>query len=200
MELYPESLESLIGELSKLPTIGRKSAERLAMNIVKRDKEDVMGLVKALVDVKEKIHPCRLCGNLTENDLCDICSNPKRDRSTITVVEDTSNLLAIERSQEYRGLYHVLGGLISPMADISADDISLDKLIQRMDSEDLEEVILALNPTVEGETTSLFLKEVLKDYPVRLTRIASGIPMGASLSYFDSDTLTRALEERRPLD
>lgn len=197
MELYPESLEILIAEFTKLPTIGKKSAERLAMSIIKRDEDEVERLSKALMDVKTKVHKCRACGNLTENEICDICLNPKRDKSIITVVEDASNLIAIEKSGEYRGLYHVIGGLISPMKDISAENINIDSLLNRVDSGEIEEVILAISPTVDGETTSLFLNELLKSKNVKVSRIASGIPMGGNLEYYDSETLTRALEDRR---
>lgn len=197
MELYPESLEILIAEFTKLPTIGKKSAERLAMSIIKRDEDEVERLSKALMDVKTKVHKCKSCGNLTENEICDICLNPKRDKSIITVVEDTSNLIAIEKSGEYRGLYHVIGGLISPMKDISAENINIDSLLSRVDSGEIEEVILAISPTVDGETTSLFLNELLKSKNVKVSRIASGIPMGGNLEYYDSETLTRALEDRR---
>lgn len=197
MELYPESLEILIAEFTKLPTIGKKSAERLAMSIIKRDEDEVQRLSKALMDVKTKVHKCKSCGNLTENEICDICLNPKRDKSIITVVEDTSNLIAIEKSGEYRGLYHVIGGLISPMKDISAENINIDSLLSRVDSGEIEEVILAISPTVDGETTSLFLNELLKSKNVKVSRIASGIPMGGNLEYYDSETLTRALEDRR---
>ena len=197
MELYPESLEILIAEFTKLPTIGKKSAERLAMSIIKRDEDEVQRLRKALMDVKTKVHKCKSCGNLTENEICDICLNPKRDKSIITVVEHTSNLIAIEKSGEYRGLYHVIGGLISPMKDISAENINIDSLLSRVDSGEIEEVILAISPTVDGETTSLFLNELLKSKNVKVSRIASGIPMGGNLEYYDSETLTRALEDRR---
>lgn len=197
MELYPESLEILIAEFSKLPTIGKKSAERLAMSIIKKDEEEVARFSRALTDVKKKVHSCKTCGNLTENELCDICLNPKRDRSIVTVVEDASNLIAIEKSGEYRGLYHVIGGLISPMRDISAENINIDSLLNRVEAGEIEEIILAISPTVDGETTSLFLNELLKNKNIRVSRIASGIPMGGNLEYFDSETLTRALEDRR---
>lgn len=199
MELYPESLDRLIGELAKLPTIGRKSAERLAMSILKRDKNEAQNLSQAIMDVKERVRPCKVCGNFTEEDICQICSSPRRTRSVITVVEDATNLIAIEKSREYTGLYHVLGGLISPLSDISAENINIDSLIQRAKDPEVEEVILAISPTVEGETTALFLNELLKDSKVRVTKIASGIPMGGNLQYFDSEILTRALEERREI-
>ena len=199
MEVYPESLERLIGELTKLPSIGKKSAERLAMSIIKKDQDQVYSLSQALIDVKKKIHPCKICGNLTEKEVCDICTSPKRDDTVITVVEEASNLIAIEKSGEYRGLYHVLGGLISPMKDISAENINIDSLLERISNEKVKEVILAISPTVEGETTTLFLNELLRNKSVKITRIASGIPMGGNLDYFDSETLFRALEERREI-
>lgn len=199
MDLYPQALERLISELASLPTIGKKSAERLAMSILQKDQSQVDSLSQAIKDVKEKIHECRICGNLTEDELCDICKNPRRDRSIITVVEDATNLIAIEKSGEYGGLYHVLGGLISPMMDISAEKINIDSLLERAGGEEVEEIILAISPTVEGETTTLFLNELLKNKDVKISRIASGIPMGANLGYYDSEILNRALEERREL-
>lgn len=200
MDLYPESLERLVVELGRLPTIGKKSAERLAMAIVKKDPDQVKNLAQALVDVKAKVKRCRECGNLTEDDLCQVCQSPRRDRSVITVVEDPANLIALEKSKDYKGLYHVLGGLISPMKDISGENIGVDKLLERAGREEVKEIILAISPTVEGETTALFLNQLLKGKDVKVTRIASGIPMGGSLEYFDSETLNKALEERRSMD
>lgn len=197
MDLYPESLERLIGRLSKLPSVGRKSAERMALKLVSGDKKDMDMLIAALRDVNLRVHQCKECGNLTEDDLCSVCQDSRRDRSVICVVEDAKNLIAIEKSKEYRGLYHVLNGLISPLNDMHAESINLDSLLQRAQNEEVKEVILAISPTVEGEMTSLFIAEMLKKAKVKVSKIASGIPMGGSIEYFDSQTLYKALEDRR---
>ncbi|MDO5717364.1 MAG: recombination mediator RecR [Tissierellia bacterium] len=199
MNLYPEPIERLIAKLSKLPSIGRKSAERLALKLVSTDKSEVEELRQALLDIKTKIKHCNICGNLTEHEICNICSDNSRNKSLICVVEDTPNLIAIEKSREYRGLYHVLDGLISPINDISADEINLDSLIERVENQDIEEVILAISPTVEGEMTTLFIGELLKNKNAKITRIASGIPVGGSIEYFDTQTLFKALEDRREI-
>lgn len=199
MDLYPEAIERLIAKLSKLPSIGRKSAERMALRLVAYDEKEMDALIMALSDVKTQIKPCKRCGNLTDQDLCSVCSDPRRDQSLVCVVEDTSNLIAIEKSKEYRGLYHVLGGLISPMNDMRAEDINLERLLKRLEEEEIKEIILAISSTVEGEMTTLLLAELLKSYKVKVTKIASGIPIGGSLEYFDGQTLLNALEERREI-
>lgn len=199
MSLYPESLVNLIEQFQKLPTIGKKSAERLAMSIIERDENSVEEFSKALLEVKEKIHPCKRCGNLTEDDLCSICKDVSRDDKTICVIEDVRNLIAIEKSSVYHGSYHILGGLISPSDDIKAEDLSIDKLLDRIDKEGVKEIILAISSTIEGETTSLFLAHLLEEKNVRVSRIASGIPVGSNLEYFDQLTLERALEDRREI-
>lgn len=199
MSLYPESLVNLIEQFQKLPTIGKKSAERLAMSIIERDKNSVEEFSKALLEVKEKIHPCRRCGNLTEDDLCSICKDISRDGKTICVIEDVRNLIAIEKSSVYHGSYHILGGLISPSNDIKAEDLSIDKLLDRIDKEGVKEIILAISSTIEGETTSLFLAHLLEEKNVKVSKIASGIPVGSNLEYFDQLTLERALEDRRQI-
>lgn len=199
MDLYPEPIERLIGKLSKLPSIGRRSAERLALKLVSSDLEEIEELRQALSDIKTKVHNCNKCGNLTDKEICDICSNDRRNNRIVCVVEDTPNLIAIEKSKEYRGVYHVLNGLISPLNDVQADNINLDSLLERVDSGEFEEVILAISPTIEGEMTTLFLAELLKDKNVKVTRIASGIPIGGNIEYFDSETLYKALEDRREL-
>lgn len=199
MSLYPESLVNLIEQFQKLPTIGKKSAERLAMSIIERNKNSVEEFSKALLEVKEKIHPCRKCGNLTEDDLCSICKDISRDGKTICVIEDVRNLIAIEKSSVYHGSYHILGGLISPSNDIKAEDLSIDKLLDRIDKEGVKEIILAISSTIEGETTSLFLAHLLEEKNVKVSKIASGIPVGSNLEYFDQLTLERALEDRRQI-
>ena len=199
MALYPESLVNLIDEFQKLPTIGRKSAERLAMSIVDRDKDSVDEFAKSLLEVKSRIHSCEICGNLTEEDICDICKDITRNEECLCIVEDVKNLIAIEKSHAYRRRYHVLGGLISPSDDIGPDKLNVDKLLERIDKEDIKEVILAISSTIEGETTSLFLTSLLSNKNVKITKLAQGIPVGSNLEYFDQLTLERALEDRREI-
>lgn len=197
MAILPESLNNLIEQFQKLPTIGRKSAERLAMSIVDEDMENVEAFSKSLMEVKERIHHCNICGNLTEEETCKICRDFTRDEEYLCIVEDVRNLIAIEKSGAYRGKYHVLGGLISPSDDISPDKLNIDKLIERLDNEGIKEIILAISSTIEGETTILFISNLLKGRNIKITKIAQGIPVGSHLEYFDQLTLERALEDRR---
>lgn len=197
MAILPESLINLIEQFQKLPTIGRKSAERLAMSIVDEDIENVEAFSKSLMEVKERIHHCNICGNLTEEETCKICRDFTRDEEYLCIVEDVRNLIAIEKSGAYRGKYHVLGGLISPSDDISPDKLNIDKLIERLDKEDIKEIILAISSTIEGETTILFISNLLKGRDIKISKIAQGIPVGSQLEYFDQLTLERALEDRR---
>ena len=199
MAIFPESLNNLIEEFQKLPTIGRKSAERLAMNIVERDETDIKDFSKALMEVKEKIQRCEICGNLTEAEICDICKDITREEDFICIVEDVKDLIAIEKSGAFHGKYHVLGGLISPSDGIGPDELNIDKLLNRIDSEGINEVILAISSTIEGETTTLFLTSLLNEKNVRVTKIAQGIPVGSNLEYFDQLTLERAIEDRREI-
>lgn len=199
MAIFPESLNNLIEEFQKLPTIGRKSAERLAMNIVERDEADIKDFSKSLMEVKEKIHRCDICGNLTEADICDICKDITREEDFICIVEDVKDLIAIEKSGAYHGKYHVLGGLISPSDGIGPDELNIDKLLNRIESEGIKEIILAISSTIEGETTALFLTSLLNEKNVRVTKIAQGIPVGSNLEYFDQLTLERAIEDRREI-
>lgn len=199
MAIFPESLNNLIEEFQKLPTIGRKSAERLAMNIVERDEADIKDFSKALIEVKEKIHRCDICGNLTEADICDICKDITREEDFICIVEDVKDLIAIEKSSAFHGKYHVLGGLISPSDGIGPDELNIDKLLNRIESEGIKEIILAISSTIEGETTALFLTSLLNEKNVRVTKIAQGIPVGSNLEYFDQLTLERAIEDRREI-
>lgn len=205
MQEIPESLEVLVEEFRKLPSIGKKTAQRLALYIVEREGKQVQNFAKALMDVKEKIHQCKICGNITEEEICSICANPKRDHGIICVVEDISNLIAMERGGSYHGVYHVLNGLISPMQDFGPEQMGIDQLLARLEpdrekEEPIREVILAISATVEGETTMLFLAELLKKYDVEVSRIASGIPVGGSLEYYDELTLSKALEDRRSMN
>lgn len=199
MSLYPERLNKLIEEFQKLPAIGRKSAERLAMAIVDRDIDSVREFSDSLIDVKENIKHCKICGNLTEDEVCDICKDITRNEDIICVVEDVRNLIAIEKSGVFHGKYHVLGGLISPSDNVNLEDLNIDSLLDRIERENVSEVILAISSTIEGETTSLFLSSILNKKNVKVSKIASGIPVGSNLEYFDQLTLERALEDRREI-
>ena len=199
MALYPKDMEELILKLSSLPTIGRKSAKRLAFKIVEMDEDEVLDLAKALVNVKENIKPCRVCGNITDGEICDICSDDSRDKTTIIVVEDSSNIISLEKAREYRGLYHVIGGLLSPRNEIGPENLNIDSLIERVKTGEIKEVILSLSSTTDGEFTSGLISEILKPYGVKVTKIAQGIPIGVSLDYFDEMSIYRAIEDRREI-
>ncbi len=199
MGLYPEPMERLIEEFRKLPSIGRKTAQRLALHVVNGDKAYIDDFAAALVDVRDNIRKCEKCGNITEFRVCSICEDPMRDSSTICVVEDVTNLLAIEKGASYKGKYFVLNGLINPMSNYGSEDIGVDRFIKRINEEKVKEIIFAISPTVEGETTMLFLRELLKDTDLKITRIASGIPVGGNLEYYDELTLLKALEDRRDI-
>jgi recombination protein RecR len=190
-----EALEQLIGEFAKLPGIGRKSAQRLALFIMKRPREEVVTMARALVSVKDKIRTCSVCSNITEQDPCFICSSSKRDRSTICVVEEPNDVLALEKTNDFRGLYHVLGGSLSPLDGIGPEELKIRELLTRVTTE-VSEVILAMNPNVEGEATTIYLSKLLKPLGVRVTRIARGLPVGGDLEFADEATLSRALEGR----
>lgn len=190
-----EALQQLIEEFARLPGIGRKTAQRLALYILKQPREEVVKMAKALVNVKDRIRYCSSCWNITEIDLCPICASPKRDRSIVCVVEEPNDVLAVEKTNEFRGVYHVLGGSLSPLDGVGPDDLKIRELLQRISSE-VAEVILALNPNVEGEATTLYLTKLLKPLGVKVSRIARGIPVGGDLEFADEATLTRALEGR----
>lgn len=190
-----ESLEILIDELSSLPGIGRKTAQRLAMFIMKLPKEEVEKLAEALISVKEKVKNCSICSNFTESDPCFICSSPKRDPNTICVVEEPNDVIAIEKTNEFNGLYHVLGGSLSPLDGIGPEDLKIKELLQRI-NENTKEIILALNPNIEGEATTLYLAKLLKPIGIKVTRIARGIPIGGDLEFADEATLSKAIEGR----
>lgn len=200
MAIYPESLSNLIEQFQKLPTIGKKSAQRLAMSIVLSDEKSVKEFADALIDVKEKIKYCEICGNITEDDLCDICKDITRNEDCLCVVEDINDLIAIEKSGAFHGKYHVLGGLISPSDGIGPEELNIDKLLKRITDENIKEIILAISSTIEGETTSIFLSNLLAEKNVRLSKIAQGIPVGSNLEYFDQLTLERAIEDRREVN
>ena len=199
MKEYPESIEELIENLRKLPSIGRKSAQRMALHVVNMDKNNIESIIKAFQDVKDKIKKCQICGNFTEDKICQICRDDNRDKSTICVVEDVTNLITIEKSNSFNGTYHVLNGLINPGAAISNDTSDIDRLVDRIKNENIKELIFAISPTLEGETTMLFIRELVKNKDIKITRLASGIPIGGNLEYFDELTLSKALEDRRDL-
>ncbi|MDD5362704.1 MAG: recombination mediator RecR [Ignavibacteria bacterium] len=191
------TLETLVTELTKLPSIGRKTAQRLAMYIIKQQREDVERLSKALIEIKDKIKFCKTCCNITEEEVCGICCSSKRNRSVICVVEEPQDVYAIEKTNEYKGLYHVLHGRISPLEGIGPNDIRIKELLYRLeDNHGISEIILALNPTVEGETTILYLGKIIKPLDVKITRIARGIPIGSDIELTDEVTLAKALEGR----
>lgn len=199
MALYPKPIENLIVELASLPTIGRKSAKRLAFKIIEMDDEKVNRLVDALIKVKKEIHHCKICGNLTDKEICHICSDESRDKSVIVVVEDSSSIISLEKAREYKGQYHVLNGLISPRENISPEDLNIESLIKRVKDGGIDEVILSLSPTVDGDLTINFLSEIIKPLGVKVTKIANGVPIGVSLEYFDEMSIYKALEDRREI-
>lgn len=191
-----ESIERLAEEFSRLPGIGRKTAHRLALYIVKMQREEVVELAQALVNVKDKVRYCTVCSNITEADPCPICSNTKRDRTVVCVVEEPTDVLALERTNEFNGVYHVLGGALSPLDGVGPEDLRIRELLQRMSDTKIEEIILALNSDVEGEATTLYLSKLLKPLGIKVTRIARGLPVGTDLEFADQATLSRALEGR----
>lgn len=194
--LIAEPLEIAIQELSKLPGIGRKTALRLSLFILRQPQHEVDAIVNAISSLKSKIRFCKECFNLATDELCVICSNPNRDSRTICVVEDVNDLIAIEKTNEYHGLYHVLGGVLSPLEGKGPNDLKIKELIDRIDKLHSSEVILALNPSTEGEATSLYISNLLKNKDVKVTRIARGIPIGSDLEFVDEATVIRALEGR----
>jgi recombination protein RecR len=191
-----EPLLIAIEELSKLPSIGRKTAQRLALHLLKSDGEQFEGLIQALEDLKTKIQFCKRCYNLSEEELCTICKSEKRDKSKICIVEEASDVIAIEKTHEYNGLYHVLGGVLSPLTGISPDSLKIKELLQRLPKEEVKEIILALNPDTEGEATALYLSKLIKPLKIELTRIARGLPIGGDLEFADEATIGRAITNR----
>jgi recombination protein RecR len=190
-----EALQQLIEEFAQLPGIGRKSAQRLALYILKQPRDTAVRMAKALVNVKDRIRYCSSCCNITETDPCAICSSTKRERDIICVVEEPNDVIAVEKTSEFRGLYHVLGGALSPLDGIGPEELKVNELLSRITG-DVREVILAMNPNVEGEATTIYLSRLLKPLGVRVTRIARGIPVGGDLEFADEATLGRALEGR----
>jgi recombination protein RecR len=196
---YARPVERLITELSKLPSIGPKSAQRIAFHVVRGRPDDARALAEALREVKERIQPCRRCFNLTESEECDICRDSRRDQTVICVVEDPYDIGPMERTGEYRGLYHVLGGALSPLDGIEPEDLRIAELVERVEKEGTQEIVVATNPTTTGEATALFIAQELKEGPVRVTALASGLPVGGDLEYADEVTLGRAFAGRREI-
>jgi len=196
---YARPVERLITELSKLPSIGPKSAQRIAFHVVRGRPDDARALADALREVKERIRPCRRCFNLTEGEECEICTDPRRDASVICAVEDPYDIGPIERTGEYRGMYHVLGGALSPLDGVEPEDLRIAELVERVEKEGTKEIVIATNPNTTGEATALFIAQELKDTPVRVTALASGLPVGGDLEYADEVTLGRAFAGRREI-
>ena len=199
MALYIKSVENLINEFRKLPGIGPKSAKRIVFYLLKLSNSDVSKLSQALIEMKEKVKICKSCYNLTEEDVCSICKDQSRDKKKICIVEEVSDLIIIEKTGEYRGRYHILGGLLSPIENIGPKEIRIPRLLERIKEDDTEEVIMALNPIVEGESTAMYLKKILSPLGVKVTKLASGLPVGGDLEYADEVTIGRAISDRREL-
>ena len=197
MQFFAAPVARLIEEFEKLPGIGNKTAQRLAYYVLNMPKPEAEGFAQAVLEAKEKVHACEVCQNLTDKELCSICSSAKRDRTTICVVEGPKDVIAIERTREYTGVYHVLHGALSPMDGTGPSDIRIKELVTRLGKDEIAEVILATSSTVEGEATAMYIARLIKPFGVKTTRIAHGIPMGGDLEYTDEVTLAKALEGRR---
>ncbi|MBR6940211.1 MAG: recombination protein RecR [Clostridia bacterium] len=199
MAVFTPSLENLIDKLASLPSVGRKSAQRLAFYILGMSSDSVTSFIEAITNARASVHKCGVCCNFTDDEICPICSSKERDNSVICVVEDPRDVIAFEKTHEYNGLYHVLHGVISPMNDISPEDICIKELIARLGDGTVKEVIMATNPTVEGEATSMYISKLIKPLGVEVSRLAYGVPVGADIEYADEFTLIRAMEGRKLL-
>ena len=198
--IYPKSIASLIEHFQRFPSVGPKSAQRMAFYLLRMPKSEVEKFAQSMLDAKENTKTCEICFNLSATSPCEICTSSQRDKSTICVVAETKDLIAIEKTNEYKGLYHVLQGLISPMDGIGADDIRIKELLTRLTDENVREIILALSPSVEGEATSLYLNKLIKPFGIKISRIAFGLPVGADLEYADEITIAKAIEGRREIE
>jgi recombination protein RecR len=198
-ELSP-ALDRLVTLIAKFPGLGRKSASRIALHVLNSSTEDALALAQAIQDVKQKIHLCAQCGNLTEETLCSICLDPKRDQKLVCVVESPTEIIRLEKTASYRGLYHVLGGTLSPLDGVGPESLRINELLERLKTSSISEVILALSPNADGDTTSLYLVRELKDCGAKVSRIARGVPVGAEIEHVDEVTLARALEDRTSVD
>ena len=196
---FPAAFENLIDAFASLPGIGRKSAQRLAFHILSLPKENAESFANAVLEAKNKVHTCPVCQNLTDGELCSVCASDSRDRSTICVVSEPRDVLSIERSREYRGLYHVLHGTLSPMNHVGPDDLRIRELLTRVAEGGVEEIIMATNPDTEGDATAMYISRLLKPFQVRVTRLGFGVPVGSNLEYADDATMLKALEGRREM-
>ena len=198
--MYPDSLKNLIESFKMMPGIGEKTAERLAFHVINMESEKTNFFAESIKTAKEKIRKCSICNGITDKEICDICNNDLRDNKTLCIVEDPKSIFLFEKIGIYNGKYHVIDGLISPLDGVDPDDIGLDKLVNRIHNDKYKEVIIAVKPSVEGETTALYIKKIIEGMNVRITRIASGIPIGTDIEFIDSMTLERALNDRKEIE
>ena len=196
MSFFPASLENLVDKFASLPGIGRKSAQRLAFHVLSLPDDEAQSFADAIISAKKSVHCCKVCQNLTEGEICQICASDTRDKSTVCVVSEPRDVLSIERGREYNGTYHVLHGVLSPMSHVGPDDIRIKELLVRVAENDIQEVLMATNPDTEGEATAMYLSRLLKPFNVKVTRLAYGIPVGSNLEFADDATLNRAIEGR----
>ena len=196
MSFFSASLENLVDKFASLPGIGRKSAQRLAFHVLSLPDAEAQSFADAIISAKKSVHCCKVCQNLTEGEICQICASDTRDKSTVCVVSEPRDVLSIERGREYNGTYHVLHGVLSPMSHVGPDDIRIKELLVRVAENDIQEVIMATNPDTEGEATAMYLSRLLKPFNVKVTRLAYGIPVGSNLEFADDATLNRAIEGR----
>ena len=199
MSMHIEALQKLAEQFARLPGIGRKSAMRLAFSILELSDEEAQNFANTILEAKEKVHLCPVCQSLTDKEICSVCGDLSRDKSTIMVLEDTKAVQSLEKVREYRGLYHVLHGVISPMNGVTPDKLKIKELLSRIADDEVKEIIIATNPTVEGEATAMYLSKLLKPFDIKITRLAYGIPVGSDLEYADEVTLYRAIEGRRDI-
>ena len=198
--MIPESLKNLIESFKTLPGIGEKTAERLAFFVINQDKETTDFFANSIVEAKEKIRKCSICNGISDKEICDICANEARNKKILCVVEDPKSIFLFEKIGTYNGDYHVLDGLISPLDGVDPDDIGIEKLVKRVQSSKYEEIIIAVKPSIEGETTALYIKKIIEGMKIKVTRIASGVPIGTDMEYIDSMTLERALNDRKEIE
>jgi len=196
MSFFPASLENLIDKFAALPGIGRKSAQRLAFHLLSQSEDEAKSFAEAIIEAKASVHCCKICQNLTEGEVCQICASDRRDRSLICVVSEPRDVLSIERGREYNGTYHVLHGALSPMSHVGPEDIKIKELLVRISEQEVEEVIMATNPDTEGEATAMYISRLLKPFDIKVTRLAYGIPVGSNLEFADDATLSRAIMGR----
>lgn len=197
--MYPQTLSDLINYFKKLPGIGEKSAERMALALLELNQQDVENFAESMVESKKKLHTCSICGHITDKDVCDICSSERRNKNVICILEDFKSVFAFEKAGNYNGTYHVLNGLISPVDDINPEDININSLIERVEKLENPELIIALKSTIEGETTTLYIKKIFEGKNVEISRLSYGIPMGTEIDYLDEITLDRALNDRKKI-